>query len=38
VVTKYSEADLASINSKAGFFMGIVKRFKEQVSSPLTHT
>jgi hypothetical protein len=31
VVTKYSEADLASINSKAGFFMGIVKRFKEQV-------
>ena len=31
VVTKYGEADLSSINSKAGFFMGIVKRFKEQV-------
>jgi len=31
VVAKYSEADLTTINSKAGFFMGIVKRFKEQV-------
>lgn len=31
VVTKYGEADLSTINSKAGFFMGIVKRFKEQV-------
>ena len=31
VVTKFGEADLASIKSKGGFFMGIIKRFKEQV-------
>ena len=31
VVTKFEEADLYSINSKAGFFMGIVRRFREQV-------
>ncbi len=31
VVAKFAEADLSSINSKAGFFMGIVKRFREQV-------
>lgn len=30
VLTKYGEADLSQINSKAGFFMGIVKRFREQ--------
>jgi hypothetical protein len=31
VLTKFGEADLASIKSKGGFFMGIVKRFREQV-------
>ena len=31
VVTKFEEADLGAINSKAGFFMGIVRRFREQV-------
>ena len=30
VLEKYGEADLASINSKAGFLLGIIKRFKEQ--------
>eukprot|EP00281_Chroomonas_sp_CCMP1168_P026526 CAMPEP_0206228906 /NCGR_PEP_ID=MMETSP0047_2-20121206/9414_1 /ASSEMBLY_ACC=CAM_ASM_000192 /TAXON_ID=195065 /ORGANISM="Chroomonas mesostigmatica_cf, Strain CCMP1168" /LENGTH=394 /DNA_ID=CAMNT_0053652171 /DNA_START=2417 /DNA_END=3599 /DNA_ORIENTATION=+ len=33
VLQKYSEADLSSINSKAGFFMGIVKRFREQTAA-----
>jgi hypothetical protein len=32
VVTKFGEADLSTINSKAGFFMGIIKRFREQAS------
>ena len=31
VICKFGEADLSTINSKAGFFMGIVKRFREQV-------
>lgn len=34
VVQKFSEADLSSINSKSGFLMGIIKRFKEQVLAP----
>ena len=30
VVNKFGEADLSTIKSKGGFFMGIIKRFKEQ--------
>jgi len=30
VVNKFAEADLSTIKSKGGFFMGIIKRFKEQ--------
>ena len=30
------QADLASLNSKGGFFMGIIKRFKEKVLVPPT--
>uniref|UniRef100_A0A7S0EYD0 Heterogeneous nuclear ribonucleoprotein Q acidic domain-containing protein n=1 Tax=Hanusia phi TaxID=3032 RepID=A0A7S0EYD0_9CRYP len=33
VVQKFSEADLSSIHSRSGFFMGIVKRFREQVQA-----
>lgn len=33
VLQKYGEADLSTINSKAGFFMGIVKRFREQTAA-----
>ena len=34
VVSKFGEADLSTINSKAGFFMGIIKRFREQARNP----
>ena len=37
VVTKFSEADLGTIKSKGGFFMGIIKRFKEQVVAADPH-
>ena len=30
VLNKFGEVNLAEINSKGGFFMGIIKRFREQ--------
>uniref|UniRef100_A0A7S4PPQ6 Heterogeneous nuclear ribonucleoprotein Q acidic domain-containing protein n=1 Tax=Guillardia theta TaxID=55529 RepID=A0A7S4PPQ6_GUITH len=33
VVQKFNEADLSSIHSRSGFFMGIIKRFREQVQA-----
>jgi hypothetical protein len=37
VLQKYSEADFSNINNKAGFFIGIIKRFREHGGPPAMH-